>query len=81
MLKKTLELEEVEREFELDLQTAKAQAREKAFSEIEEKEKKKGVERWPNRIFLKAFRNRNLLWQTADRRPPLLTSENTSVLP
>ena len=72
MLKKKLELQVAEKEFELDLKIAKAQARERALSEIEEEEKRKALSDGQTE-FISLPEPK---YSPADRRPPLLISEN-----
>ena len=73
MLKKKLELQVGEKEFELDLKIAKVQARERALREIEEEEKRKPL-RDGQSEFLSLPEPK---YSLPDCRPPWLTSENT----
>ena len=77
MLKKKLELEVAEKEFEHDLQIAKVQANERAFSEMEEEEKRKALsDRQTEFLSLPEPKS-----SPADRRPSLLRAGNTGGLP
>ena len=73
MFQKKVQLEAAEKEFELDLKIAKAQARERALSEIEEEQKRKALSDGQSE-FLSLPEPK---YSLADRRPPPFTSENT----
>ena len=77
MFLKKVQLEAAEREFELDLKIAKAQARERAFIEVEEEERRKNLEDDKSEFLSLPERKRS----PVDRRPPLLTSESTGGSP
>ena len=72
MLKKKLELQVAEKKFELDLKVAKAQARERALSKIEDEEKRKALSDGQTE-FVSLPEPK---YSPADHRPPSLRSEN-----